>query len=106
MLWVPTSSHYAILSNFVKIPIYNPTNLGTSIFLNIAGLAEFESRLLSERISHGTEYYRSNLKYFGKPPFGYTKGGDGKCTPHPTDWAIAEEIIHRLYTNSFASISR
>ncbi len=34
---------------------------------NIAGLAEFESRLLSERISHGTDYYRSNLKYFGKP---------------------------------------
>ncbi|MBE9212902.1 recombinase family protein [Plectonema cf. radiosum LEGE 06105] len=73
---------------------------------NIAGLAEFESRLLSERISHGTEYYRSNLKYFGKPPFGYTKDVNGKCIPHPTDWLIAKEIIYRFYTNSFASISR
>ncbi len=73
---------------------------------NIAGLAEFESRLLSERISHGTDYYRSNLKYFGKPPFGYTKGEDGKCIPHPTQWLIAKEIIHKLYTNSYGSITR
>ena len=73
---------------------------------NIAGLAEFESRLLSERISHGTDFYRSNLKYFGKPPFGYTKDVDGKCIPHPTKWLIAKEIISRLYTNSYSSISR
>ncbi len=73
---------------------------------NIAGLAEFESRLLSERISHGTEYYRSNLKYFGKPPFGYRKGEDSKCTPHTSDWVIAKEIIRRFYTNSYHSISR
>ncbi|MCJ8279611.1 MAG: recombinase family protein [Rivularia sp. ALOHA_DT_140] len=73
---------------------------------NIAGLAEFESRLLSERISHGTDYYRSNLKYFGKPPFGYTKNEDGRCIPHPTNWAIAKEIIRRFYTNSYGSIAR
>lgn len=73
---------------------------------NIAGLAEFESRLLSERISHGTEYYRSNLKYFGKSPFGYIKGEDGKCSPNSSEWLIAKEIIQRFYTNSFASISR
>ncbi|MGB3652613.1 MAG: fdxN element excision recombinase XisF [Rivularia sp. (in: cyanobacteria)] len=73
---------------------------------NIAGLAEFESRLLSERISHGTDFYRSNLKYFGKPPFGYTKDADGKCIPHPTKWLIAKKIISRLYTNSYSSISR
>jgi site-specific DNA recombinase len=73
---------------------------------NIAGLAEFESRLLSERISHGTDYYRSNLKYFGKPPFGYTKDENAKCIPHPDHWLVAKEIIGKLYTNSFASISR
>ncbi|MEM6403918.1 MAG: fdxN element excision recombinase XisF [Cyanobacteria bacterium P01_D01_bin.116] len=73
---------------------------------NIAGLAEFESRLLSERISHGTDYYRSNLKYFGKPPFGYTKNEDGRCIPHPTNWSIAKETIRRLYTNSYGSIAR
>jgi site-specific DNA recombinase len=73
---------------------------------NIAGLAEFESRLLSERISHGTDYYRSNLKYFGSPPFGYTKDENTKCIPHPSNWLIAKEIIHRLYTNSYGSISR
>ncbi|MEM6755449.1 MAG: fdxN element excision recombinase XisF [Cyanobacteria bacterium P01_C01_bin.38] len=73
---------------------------------NIAGLAEFESRLLSERISHGTDYYRSNLKYFGKPPFGYTKDADGRCIPHPTNWLIAKETIRRFYTNSYGSITR
>lgn len=73
---------------------------------NIAGLAEFESRLLSERISHGTDYYRSNLKYFGKPPFGYTKNEDSRCVPHPTNWLIAKETIRRFYTNSYSSIAR
>jgi site-specific DNA recombinase len=73
---------------------------------NIAGLAEFESRLLSERVRHGTEYYRSNLKYFGKPPFGYIKDENSKLIPHPQQWAIAKEIIRRLYSNSFNSISR
>lgn len=73
---------------------------------NIAGLAEFESRLLSERVRYGTEYYRSNLKYFGKPPFGYVKDENSKLIPHPEQWAIAKEIICRLYQNSFNSISR
>jgi site-specific DNA recombinase len=73
---------------------------------NIAGLAEFESRLLSERISHGTDYYRSNLKYFGKPPFGYTKDENGRCIPHPSNWLIAKEIIRKFYTHSYHSISR
>jgi site-specific DNA recombinase len=73
---------------------------------NIAGLAEFESRLLSERVSFGTEYFRSNLKYFGKAPFGYTKDENSKCIPHPSNWAIAKEIIDRLYENSFTSLSR
>ena len=73
---------------------------------NIAGLAEFESRLLSERISHGTDYYRSNLKYFGKPPFGYTKNEDARCIPHPANWSIAKETIRRLYNNSYGSITR
>lgn len=73
---------------------------------NIAGLAEFESRLLSERVSHGTEYYRSNLKYFGKAPFGYIKDENSKLIPHPTNWAIAREIFNRFYSNSLGSIAR
>ncbi|MEH1786871.1 MAG: fdxN element excision recombinase XisF [Nostoc sp.] len=73
---------------------------------NIAGLAEFESRLLSERVSHGTAYYRSNLKYFGFALFGYTKDENSKLIPHPENWAIAKELISQFYTNSFGSISR
>jgi site-specific DNA recombinase len=73
---------------------------------NIAGLAEFESRLLAERVSHGVDYYRSNLKYFGTVPFGYAKDSTSKCIPHPSNWAIAKEIINQFYTNSFGSISR
>ncbi|NJM21118.1 MAG: recombinase family protein [Richelia sp. SM1_7_0] len=71
----------------------------------IGGLAEFESRLLAERVSFGVDHYRSNLKYFGIPPFGYTKI-DGRCAPHPTNWSIAKQTISKLYTDSYGSIAR
>lgn len=71
----------------------------------IAVYAEFESRMLAERVQHGNNFYRSNLKYFGKPPFGYTKE-NSKCIPHPTNFKIAKELIQKLYTNSFCSVSR
>ncbi|MBF2065918.1 MAG: recombinase family protein [Calothrix sp. C42_A2020_038] len=73
---------------------------------NIAGLAEFESRLLAERVEHGVAYYRENLRYFGNPPFGYTKNKDGRLEPHPSNWLIAKEIVKRLYSNSYGSIAR
>ncbi|MBD2212285.1 recombinase family protein [Nostoc linckia FACHB-104] len=47
----------------------------------MSGLAEFESRLLSQRIRHGNNYFRQQLKYC-VPPFGYTKDENQRLTPN------------------------
>ncbi|MFB2771956.1 fdxN element excision recombinase XisF [Pelatocladus sp. BLCC-F211] len=65
----------------------------------MAGLAEFESRLLSDRIRHGLNYFREQKKASPRPPFGYRRI-DEKYAPDMTlhesgesNWAIASEII-------------
>jgi site-specific DNA recombinase len=47
----------------------------------MSGLAEFESRLLSQRIRHGNNYFRQQLK-FCVPPFGYGKDENHRLTPN------------------------
>ncbi len=47
----------------------------------MSGLAEFESRLLSQRVKQGNEYFRQQLKYC-VPPFGYTKDENHRLTPN------------------------
>ncbi len=47
----------------------------------MSGLAEFESRLLSQRIKQGTEYFRQQLK-FCIPPFGYAKDDKHRLIPN------------------------
>ncbi|MBD2202791.1 recombinase family protein [Calothrix sp. FACHB-1219] len=47
----------------------------------MSGLAEFESRLLSQRIKHGNNYFRQQLKYC-VPPFGYSKDENQRLTPN------------------------
>jgi site-specific DNA recombinase len=47
----------------------------------MSGLAEFESRLLSQRIRHGNNYFRQQLK-FCVPPFGYAKDENQRLTPN------------------------
>ncbi|MDF5713770.1 MAG: fdxN element excision recombinase XisF [Rhizonema sp. NSF051] len=47
----------------------------------MSGLAEFESRLLSQRIKHGNEYFRQQLK-FCVPPFGYAKDDKHRLIPN------------------------
>lgn len=72
---------------------------------NVATMAEFESRSISDRVKHGLNYYRDNLKAF-KPPFGYTKDENLKLIPHPVNWNIAREIGERLKTQTKTKISR
>ncbi|MBD2194829.1 MULTISPECIES: fdxN element excision recombinase XisF [Calothrix] len=65
----------------------------------MAGLAEFESRLLQSRVNHGLEHFREQNKAY-QPPFGFARV-DGKYVPDltihqpsgKTNWAIAQEII-------------
>ncbi|MEA5573069.1 fdxN element excision recombinase XisF [Calothrix sp. UHCC 0171] len=47
----------------------------------MSGLAEFESRLLSQRVKQGNEYFRQQLKYC-VPPFGYAKDENHRLTPN------------------------
>ncbi len=47
----------------------------------MSGLAEFESRLLSQRVKQGNEYFREQLK-FCIPPFGYTKDKNHRLIPN------------------------
>ncbi|MEM7581255.1 MAG: fdxN element excision recombinase XisF [Mastigocoleus sp.] len=47
----------------------------------MSGLAEFESRLLSQRVKQGNEYFRQQLK-FCVPPFGYGKDENHRLTPN------------------------
>ena len=47
----------------------------------MSGLAEFESRLLSQRVKQGNEYFRQQLK-FCVPPFGYSKDENHRLTPN------------------------
>lgn len=73
---------------------------------NVAALAELESRSISDRVKHGLDYYRQNLKYFGTPPFGYAKDENSRLIPHPVNWDIAKQICEKLRSQSFSSISR
>ena len=71
----------------------------------MAGLAEFESRLLQNRVKHGLAYFREQNKACPQPPFGYVRI-DEKYEPDmtlhksgKTNWAIAAEIVEYFLEN-------
>ncbi len=71
----------------------------------MSGLAEFESRLLSQRIQHGMDYFRSQGKVFFRAPFGYKKI-DNKLVANDdiheasgeTYWHLARTFIDLIFT--------
>ena len=53
-------------------------------------LAEFESRLLSQRVKRQFEVYRTLGRHLRRrKPFGYQGGADYKLEPHPEQWPQA-----------------
>lgn len=71
----------------------------------MAGLAEFESRLLQNRVNHGLSYFREQNKACPTPPFGYTRVNE-KYAPDltlhesgKTHWQIAGEIVEYFLSN-------
>jgi DNA invertase Pin-like site-specific DNA recombinase len=64
----------------------------------MAGLAEFESRLLANRIKNGMNFFREQKKASPRPPFGYCRV-DEKYAPDLSEingiskWAIAHKMI-------------
>ncbi|MDR9896986.1 recombinase family protein [Aetokthonos hydrillicola Thurmond2011] len=80
-------------------PVDTSSPFGWFSVNQMAGLAEFESRLLSNRIKHGLNYFREQKKASPRPPFGY-KRVDEKYAPDitihksgKTHWEIALDII-------------
>lgn len=82
-------------------PVDDPSSPFGWFSLNqMAGLAEFESRLLQSRVNHGLQHFREMNKACPQPPFGYARI-DEKYAPDmrinkssgKTNWSIAYEII-------------
>ena len=71
-------------------------------------LAEFESRLLSQRVKRQFEVYRTLGRHLRRrKPFGYQGGADYKLEPHPEQWPQALRVIERLRElRSFTAVAR
>ena len=79
-------------------PVDSTSPFGWFSVNQMAGLAEFESRLLANRIKNGMDFFREQKKASPRPPFGYCRV-DEKYAPDlseiqgKTKWAIASEIV-------------
>jgi site-specific DNA recombinase len=68
----------------------------------MAGLAEFESRLLQERVKHGIAHFKEQNRAY-QPPFGYTRA-EGRYVPDlsvlgetgKSKWEVASAIVTYL----------
>ncbi|MBR8835539.1 MAG: recombinase family protein [Stigonema ocellatum SAG 48.90 = DSM 106950] len=90
---------YKVKLIVLDAPVDTSSPFGWFSVNQMAGLAEFESRLLSERIRHGLNYFREQKKASPRPPFGYGRV-DEKYAPDmtlhesgKTNWVIASSII-------------
>jgi site-specific DNA recombinase len=102
-----TLEEYKVKLIVLDAPVDTSSPFGWFSVNQMAGLAEFESRLLSERIKHGLNYFREQKKASPRPPFGYRRVDEmyaPDMTLHEsgkTNWAIASEIIdHFLSSNA------
>jgi site-specific DNA recombinase len=75
-------------------PVDSTSSFGWFSIHQMAGLAEFESRLLSERTRHGMNYFREQLK-LQLAPFGYVLV-EGKAFVDESKRQICREIIKLL----------
>jgi DNA invertase Pin-like site-specific DNA recombinase len=75
-------------------PVDSTSSFGWFSIHQMAGLAEFESRLLSERTRHGMNYFREQLK-LQLAPFGYVLV-EGKLVVDEPKRQICREIIKLL----------
>jgi site-specific DNA recombinase len=88
-------------------PVDTSSPFGWLSINQMSGLAEFESRLLAQRIQHGMDYFRQQGKVYQRAPFGYRKTSEGKLEPNcdrhesgKTYWELAREVIDKLINGS------
>ncbi|BAY29729.1 hypothetical protein NIES2107_15730 [Nostoc carneum NIES-2107] len=95
-----------VILRILDAPIDVSSSFGRFSASQMAALADFESRLLSERTRHGMNYFRSQGK-LQKACFGYQLNSDRKLEPHPTNFPIARKIIDLLLQGySYGAISK
>ena len=95
-----------IILRILDAPIDVSSSFGRFSASQMAALADFESRLLSERTRHGMNYFRSQGK-LQKACFGYKLNGDRKLEPHEANFPIARKIIDLLLLGySYGAISK
>ncbi|MBD2201826.1 recombinase family protein [Calothrix sp. FACHB-1219] len=90
---------YGVKLTIIDAPVDPSSPFGWFQVNQMAGLAEFESRLLSDRIKHGLDYFREQHKACPQIPFGYMRV-DEKYSPDRNNWEIAIDIINYfIYEN-------
>lgn len=87
-------------------PIDVNSSFGRFSATQMAALADFESRLLSERTRHGMAYFRSQGK-LQKACFGYKLNDEHKLEPHEENFSIGRKIVDLLLEGrSYGSVSK
>ncbi|KOP23471.1 site-specific recombinase [Hapalosiphon sp. MRB220] len=95
-----------IILRILDAPIDVSSSFGRFSASQMAALADFESRLLSERTRHGMNYFRSQGK-LQKACFGYKLNSDRKLEPHEINFPIARKIIDLLLDGySYGAVSK
>lgn len=95
---IATFEQYKVKLTVLDAPVDPSSPFGWFSINQMAGLAEFESRLLSSRIKHGLSYFREQKKASPRPPFGYCRveekyAPDMSLHMGKSKWAIASEIV-------------
>jgi site-specific DNA recombinase len=84
--------------NILDSPVSGDTASGWMMLSQFSVLAEFESRMLQERINHGLDYFREQKKA-NHPPFGYIRV-DERYELDPKTYKIALELIDKFMSSS------
>lgn len=92
-------------------PVDQESAFGWFSINQMAGLAEFESRLLQDRIKHGFDYFREQGKASPQPPFGFKRENEKYVfddslygETNKTKYQIAIEIINYFIYTPNASL--
>ncbi|AFY58653.1 site-specific recombinase, DNA invertase Pin [Rivularia sp. PCC 7116] len=95
-----------IILRILDAPIDVSSSFGRFSASQMAALADFESRLLSERTRHGMAYFRSQGKV-QSACFGYRLNEEHKIIPHEKNFPIARKVIELLLEDySFGAVSK
>lgn len=92
---------YKVKLIVLDAPVDPSSPFGWFSINQMAGLAEFESRLLADRIKHGLDYFREQKKASPRPPFGYIRLEEKYAPNHSlhgdiSNWLIARDIVEHF----------